>query len=168
MKQVDYREISNIINDKLSHGGVFFTTGDMEKANTMTMGWGGALSFWGKGVFAAPVRPSRFSYGLLKERGEFTISIPLHDMKKELAFAGSRSGRDVDKFIGHGLTKAPAAQGITPIIAECELHLVCRVVGETDLTADHLSQDIVGPWYAKGDFHTLFFGQILTAYYTNE
>jgi len=167
MKTASALEIADLVNDKLNHGGVFFTVGDMENANTMTMGWGGITPFWGKMVFIAPVRPSRFSYGLVKERKTFTISVPLDGMKKELAFAGTSSGRDVDKFSGHGLTKVAAAHGDTPVVLECGLHLVCRVMGETDFAGSRLAEEVVRVSYAKGDFHTLFFGEILTAYYTN-
>lgn len=160
-------EVSSILTDKLPNGGLFLTTyAPGAKPNTMTIGWGGVGCFFGQPMFYVPVRASRHTFSLLRQSGEFTVSVPLRDMKAQLLFAGTQSGRDVDKFEGHGLTAAPAATLATPIVAECGLHLECRVAAAPVLTETCVSDPMLLRWYADRDMHTLFFGQVVQCYYT--
>lgn len=166
-KEVPLAQAAEEITHRLQHGGVFLTTQDQEgKPNTMTIGWGGAGCFFGKPMAYVPVRTSRYTFGLLSQSGEFTVSVPLHDMKAELAFAGAKSGRDVNKLQGHGLTAAQALEVAPPIIGECELHLECRVVASPALTNACVSPPMLNRWYPDLDMHTLFFGEVLRCYYT--
>ena len=112
------------------------------------------------------MRTSRHSFALLKKNGAYTVSIPLHDMRKELAFAGSASGRDVDKFTGHGLTPAPAQAVTVPIVRECELHIECEPFGFTALDPANLTDDVANRFYPTSDMHTLFLGKVVRCYYT--
>ena len=69
-----------------------------DKPNAMTIGWAMASVMWGKSVFVAPVRKSRYSHELLEAHGEFTVFVPSDDMKNTIAVCGSKSGRDTDKI----------------------------------------------------------------------
>lgn len=74
------------------------------------------------------VRPvGRYSYGLIKDSGEFVINIPSASQAEVVDFCGTVSGRDVDKFKETGLTPAPASNVSAPLIAECPVNLECRV-----------------------------------------
>ena len=162
LRDVPYNQFILEVNKKLTSGGVFLSTVG-EKTNTMVIGWGGITVFWGKPVFIAPVRKSRYSHGQLDESGEFTISVPLkNDLKAALAFCGSKSGKDYDKFEECNITPAPAKILNTPIIEECELHYECKVVYKQDLIPENLNKGIDKKWYP--DYHTLFFGEILACY----
>lgn len=162
LRDVPYNQFMLEVNKKLTSGGVFLSTVG-EKTNTMVIGWGGITVFWGKPVFIAPVRKSRYSHGQLDESGEFTISVPLkNDLKAALAFCGSKSGKDYDKFEECNITPAPAKILNTPIIEECELHYECKVVYKQDLIPENLNKGIDEKWYP--DYHTLFFGEILACY----
>ena len=69
--------------------GAFVTSGD----NVMVASWGFVGVMWGKKVFVAPIRDSRYTKQMLDKTGEFTVSVPAAgSMKKELAFCGSKSG----------------------------------------------------------------------------
>ena len=110
------------------------------------LGWIGYC--WGKPVFVAVVRPQRHTYGILQKTGEFTVSVPAAGtMRAELAFAGTKSGRDVDKFQGHGLTAAPARKVGAPVVAECPLHLECRTLLVQDMTADRMAESVLEESY---------------------
>ncbi len=165
IREVPYAQVTQIIAEKLA-GGIFLTTGDSARPNTMTIGWGGANRFFNLPMFFVPVRKSRYSYGLLEKSREFTVSVPLCDMKAQLAFAGTVSGRDVNKFEGHGLTAAPAREVAPPIVKECGLHLECRVTAVTDLSPEGVGDPMLDRWYGDRDMHRLFFGQVLRCYYT--
>ena len=110
------------------------------------------------------VRPSRHTYQMIEASGEFTVSLPLKDMKAALGICGSKSGRDTDKFAAAGLKPTPARQIKTPVIEGCGLHYECRVVFKQTMDPAQLDQSITEEKYASGDFHTLYFGEILACY----
>lgn len=166
IREVPYAEVAELIQEKLTVGLFLTTQAEGAVPNTMTIGWGGLGRFFNMPVFYVPVRKSRYTYGLLKGSGEFTVSVPLSGMKAEIAFAGTVSGRDVDKFNGHGLTAAPAQEVHAPIVKECGLHLECRVTAFSDMTESTVTDPMLSRWYGDRDMHTLFFGQILRCYYT--
>lgn len=108
MKEVPYNQYIKEVDQYLKRGGIFLTTGH-DKINTMVVGWGGINFFWGKPIFIVPVRKSRYTHGIIEQTGEFTLSIPMgKDLRKELAFCGTKSGRDYDKFKECNLTPVPA------------------------------------------------------------
>lgn len=168
MKALNYNDILGIMNDKLANGGIFLTVGG-EKPNTMTIGWAYMGYSWRKNMFVAMVRPQRHTFDILEKTGEFTVSIPTKDpMKAQLGFAGTASGRDGDKFDGHGLTAAPAQQVNAPIIGECGLHIECRVISKQYLSGENMLDAVKDRNYAEGDFHMLYFGEIVACYSTDE
>jgi flavin reductase (DIM6/NTAB) family NADH-FMN oxidoreductase RutF len=167
MKEISYTEAMALTTQKLTRGGAFLTVGG-PTPNTMTIGWGAIGFFWNRPVFLAVVRLSRHTHGLLLNSGTFTVSVPTkNDLKQQLAFAGTASGRDVDKFSGHGLTAAPALKVDAPIVAECGLHFECRVRLMQDMTADRMDPSVLKTAYPVGDLHTMFFGEILACYETD-
>ena len=168
MKEISYLEAIQLTTDRLQHGGVFLNIGG-ETPNTMTIGWGSVGCVWSRPVFMVLVRPQRHSYEMLKSAGEFTVSVPTRNpLKDALIFAGTKSGRDFNKFNGHGITAAPAQAVSAPIVKECGLHFECRTLLTQDMTADRMDPSIINFTYKAGDFHTMFFGEILRCYTTDE
>lgn len=152
------------LNDQLAQGA-FLTVRNGDVINTMTIGWGSIGIMWGKPVLMVPVRYSRFTYELLQNADEFTVSVPKNGtMKKELAFAGSKSGREVDKFESLNLTKVDSKTIDTPVIGECELHYECKVVYKDSMEPNLLDSEIDGKWYPNHNYHVLFYGEILAEY----
>ena len=149
--------------------GLFLNCGTVEHPNAMTIGWGSIGTYWGQPMFVVPVRFSRYTHELIDTCNRFTVSVPLHDMYKELAYCGTRSGRDGNKFAALGLTAAPAQEvSPLPIIGECELHYECHVMYRQ--TMDSLlfhSSEILHNSYGQGDFHTMYYGKILACYRTD-
>jgi flavin reductase (DIM6/NTAB) family NADH-FMN oxidoreductase RutF len=82
------------------------------------------------------VAPKRYSYGLLKESGDFAINLPDRTLLKATEICGSKSGRKVDKFQAAGLTREKAEKIKSPLIAECPVSLECVKVKEVE-TGDH-------------------------------
>ena len=168
MKKIHYLEGMAEAVDRMAHGGVFLNVGG-EQPNTMTIGWGWIGYCWRKPVYAVVVRPQRHTYGLIQSAGEFTVSVPtVAPLREELAFAGTQSGRDVNKFDGHGLTAVPALQVSAPIIGECGLHFECRTLLTQDMTGDRMDPRVIAAAYPEHDFHTIFFGEILECYRTDD
>jgi flavin reductase (DIM6/NTAB) family NADH-FMN oxidoreductase RutF len=82
------------------------------------------------------IRPTHYSYGLIRTAGEFVINVAPQEIARQVLFCGRRSGRDVDKFAATGLTAAQAQRVSSPIIEECIAHLECRVVQDVE-AGDH-------------------------------
>ena len=168
MKEINYLDALATTTAHLADGGVFLNVGG-GAPNTMTIGWASVGYLWKKPVFIALVRKQRHTYGLLERAGEFTVSVPTKNpLRKELLFAGTKSGREVNKFDGHGITVVPAQAVSAPIIGECGLHFECRTLLMQDMTPDRMDPSVIESAYRAGDFHTMFFGEILRCYTTDE
>lgn len=152
--------------------GCLLVSGNMEKANVgkanvMTIGWGLIGVLWSKPVFMVAVRPSRHTFGLIERSGEFTVNVPSKGMEKAAAYCGSVSGRDVDKFKECNITPVKGKKVATPVIAECPISYECRVIWKTKVDAKvdgiimPVPDDAAKRYYPSGDFHTLYFGEIV-------
>lgn len=100
--------------------------GTMEKPNIITIAWTGNVSSSPAKV-SISVRPERYSYGLIKESGEFVLNLTTAALVRAADFCGVRSGREVDKFAQLGLTPLPAREVACPLVGESPVNLECRV-----------------------------------------
>lgn len=164
MKEVKFNEYSKELMEQLPKGA-FLTVKDGEKVNTMTIGWGSLGVIWMKPIFTVLVRFSRYTYELIQDAEEFTVSVPLkNDLAKALAFCGTRSGRDYDKFKECGLTLREGQKVDTPVIEECELHYECKVVYKQVMEPATLDKEIRDKKYSNNDYHVMFYGEIVSSY----
>ena len=108
------------------------TCGTMEKSNVLTIGWTGIVCTRPPMTYIS-VRPERYSYGLIKETGEFVINLTSSAMIRETDFCGVKSGKDINKFEACGFHTAEASQVSAPLIEECPVSLECRVVEAKEL-----------------------------------
>ncbi len=145
-------------------GALLVAAGKDGKANPMTIGWGTVGNIWGRRVFIALVRPSRYTYGLLEETTDFTVNVLPAGRERDALLCGTRSGRDCDKLAECGLTAVPARHVQAPVLAECILHYECRVVHRNDVVPAALAPEIREGCYPEGDYHRLFFSEVLATY----
>ena len=94
------------------------TCGSWEKPNIITIAWTGIVNSQPPMTYIS-VRPSRYSYELLKETGEFVINLTPAQLVRQADWCGVRSGRDEDKFAACNLTPVRANHLDVPLIAEC-------------------------------------------------
>lgn len=144
-----------------SIGLLLVAQGKSGKPNPMAIGWGLIGSVWSRPIFTVLVRPSRYTYQLLEENGDFTVNVLPQKMKAAVDLCGTVSGRTHDKFAEAKLTPAPGLHGKTPIIAESLIAYECRTVMTSDVLPDRLEGGIRRSAYSSGDFHRLHFGNIL-------
>ena len=144
-----------------SMGLLLVAQGRSGKPNPMAIGWGLIGSVWSQPVFTVLVRPSRHTWQLLEENGDFTVNVLPSKMKSAVDLCGTVSGRTHDKFAEAKLTAAPALHVKTPIIAESVIAYECRTIMTNDVPADRLDRSIRNTAYSSGDFHRLYFGKIL-------
>jgi flavin reductase (DIM6/NTAB) family NADH-FMN oxidoreductase RutF len=110
------------------------------------------------------VRPSRFTYGLIEGTPDFTVNVPPATLQETVAFCGMASGRQHDKFKEKGLTPVASRRVKSPIIRECVIHYECRVIHKNDIRSETLPPEILAGSYPKGDFHRVYYGEILAVY----
>ena len=105
---------------------VMVSCGTMEKSNIITVAWTGTVNSEPPMTYVS-VRPERYSYGLIKETGEFVINLTTDRLVWNADFCGVKSGRDVDKFALPGLTAIAASEVSAPMIEESPVNIECRV-----------------------------------------
>jgi len=145
-------------------GLLLVSTGADGKPNVMTIGWGTIGCIWSRPVFIVLVRPSRHTYGRLEQVNDFTVNVPPREIPEAVAHCGTVSGRDHDKFEEAQLTPIPSREVRSPIIKECVVHYECRTLHRNDLVPEALAQAVREEFYPSGDFHRVYFGEIVAAY----
>lgn len=149
-------------------GGILLTSEAEDCTNAMTIGWGTLGIEWGVPVFAVYIRESRFTRELIDRTGEFTVCAPLGEVstqvKKALAICGSKSGRDTDKIAESKLTVVEPEVVRAPAIKELPLTVECRVVFQEVQQIKKISSPFAKKFYAAGDPHIAYYGEILKSY----
>jgi flavin reductase (DIM6/NTAB) family NADH-FMN oxidoreductase RutF len=158
----DYRNhLAEAINAFNESRVLLVSQGKEGLPNVMAIGWGTIGIVWRKPVFNILVRPSRYTYQFIEESGEFTVNIVPPQLKEVVQYCGSVSGRDYNKFKEKQLTTIPSTKVKPPIIKEGVLHFECQVIYKNDLIPSELEKSIIPSLYSKGDFHRIYFGEIL-------
>lgn len=129
------------------------------KDNILTVAWTGTVCTNPPMAYIS-VRPSRYSYDMIKKTGEFVINLTTEELAYATDFCGVRSGRDIDKFEHLHLTKMKASKVQTPMIGESPVNIECRVrevkeLGShtmflADVLAVHAAEDLMDE---TGRFH---------------
>ena len=155
--------------DAQAHGkGVLLTSiGEDGKSNAMTIGWGLYGWFYHEHpVAVVAVRPDRHTFRLLDEVPEFVLCVPTDEISDAVAFCGRESGRDCDKFKETGLTTVPSVRVRPVSIAECPVHVECRIYHKQRpphfiLTPEHREKPLEQQ-------HTIYFAEVLGAFVTGD
>lgn len=146
--------------------GAFLTVKYGNRVNTMTIGWANIGYQWKKPVLAVMVRESRYTFDIIENSSEFTVSIPVNvDLKKELTLCGTKSGRDIDKFKECNLQVEQGRKVKTPIVGNCDLHFECKIIYKEKMNPDLLCDEIKEGCYKNGDYHSFYYGEIVDCYF---
>lgn len=146
--------------DLLSKGGLLLAASRGDgRSNAMTIGWASFGVVWGLPVLTVLVRPSRFTYSFIEESQVFTVNVPLPEMKGFVQLCGTQSGRDVDKLAQVKTSIGQTVDCVT--IDACPVVYECQVVHWNDVIPANLAPKVDARAYAKGDYHRLYYGQIL-------
>ena len=137
---------------------VLVSSGNMKKANIMTVAWTGIINTNPATVYIS-VRPERYSYKMIKESGEFVINLTTEKLAYATDWCGVRSGEKFDKFKEMKLTKEKANFVKAPLIKESPVSIECKVISEKNygshvmFTAEVLSIDAEEKYFdEKGAF----------------
>jgi flavin reductase (DIM6/NTAB) family NADH-FMN oxidoreductase RutF len=106
-------------------------------SNIITVAWTGIINTIPPKTYIS-VRPSRHSYKLIRERGEFAINLTTTSLVKSADFCGIYTGAKVNKFEKCNLHKEEASEISCPLIAESPLSLECKVTDVIELGSHHM------------------------------
>lgn len=165
MKEITVSQLNINPVTEIASGWMLLTAGTEENGyNTMTCSWGHIGSIWGRNGGAATavcyVRPQRYTKEFVDRESLYTLSFFPEGYKKQLAYLGSRSGRDEDKVARMGLTPVHG-DGYT-YFAEAKLVLVCRKLYRAPLIEEgFLDKTILEDHYPRRDLHDMYIGQIV-------
>ena len=105
---------------------VMVSCGSMEKSNILTVAWTGILNTNPAMVYIS-VRPTRYSYNIIKEKGEFVINLTTEKLAYATDWCGVKTGAKVDKFKEMKLTKEKLNFVSCPGIKESPISIECKV-----------------------------------------
>ena len=116
---------------------VMVSCGTMEKSNIITVAWTGIINTNPAMVYIS-VRPTRYSYNLIKENGEFVINLTNKDLAYATDWCGVKTGAKVNKFKEMHLTKEKANFVNCPMIKESPVSVECKVREIKELGSHHM------------------------------
>ncbi len=94
--------------------------------NILTIAWVGTVCS-DPAMVSISVRPSRFSYDLIRQSGEFVINLVTERLVRAADFCGVKSGRDLDKWESCRLHRCALPGVAAPGIEESPVNIGCRV-----------------------------------------
>ena len=116
---------------------VMVSCGDMEKSNIITVAWTGIINTDPAMVYIS-VRPSRYSYNMIKEKGEFVINLTTNELTYATDWCGVKTGEKFDKFKEMKLTKEKAKFVKCPMIKQSPVSVECKVKEIRELGTHHM------------------------------
>jgi len=105
--------------------------------NIITVSWTGTVCT-DPAMCYISVRPERYSYGIIKNSGEFVINLTTKKLAFQTDWCGVRSGAEYDKFRETRLTPVPASIVWAPLIDESPLNIECKVKQIIELGSHHM------------------------------
>lgn len=145
---------------KIDQDWMAISSGNTEKANTMTASWGGMGTLWGKSVVFIFVRDSRYTKEFLDSSEGFSCTFFEKPSRPMLKYFGSVSGRKEDK-LKNAHMHYDYVEGI-PYINEGDMVLICRTLSHTPITNDQIVlSEIIKEHYPTGDPHTMYVGEVI-------
>ncbi|MCI8892077.1 MAG: flavin reductase family protein [Eubacterium sp.] len=145
---------------KIGNDWMLITAKHNDKINAMTASWGGVGVLWGKNTTFIFVRDSRYTKELIDESDYFSLTFFDNSYKSAMKYFGMVSGRKEDKIKTANMNVNYYEE--IPFIDEGNFVICCRKMSATPiLTEQFLDHEIEEKWYADGDLHTMYVGEIL-------
>lgn len=145
---------------KIGKEWMLVTATDGKKVNAMTASWGSVGVLWGKNTAFIFIRESRFTRELIDASDYFSLTFLPSAHKSAMKYFGAISGRDEDK-IKNAKMNVNYHQEI-PFIDEGNLVICCKKMSATPLLPEQfLDPEIEQAFYANGDYHIMYVGEIV-------
>jgi flavin reductase (DIM6/NTAB) family NADH-FMN oxidoreductase RutF len=130
--------------------------------NSMTVSWGALGVIWHRPLAVVLLRPQRYTREFTERFDTFSLCAFDEAFRPALQMLGTLSGRDTQKMKECGLTPIGLTQIACPGFAEAKLILECRKMYFDDLKPAHFLADFIEEHY-QGDYHRIYFGEVLAA-----
>lgn len=139
------------------------TAGTLKSFNTMTASYGALGELWHKKVAFCFVRPTRYTYEFMEKHECFTLSFFEEAYREVLRLCGAKSGREIDKMKGLGLTPV---EGESKMVYFDEARLVfeCRKIYCHDINPAFFLDAKIDAEYNQ-DYHRMYVGEVIRALY---
>ena len=144
---------------EINKGALLTVQGSNEALNTMTVSWGQAGVLWGREVCTIYVRPQRYTYEFCENGEIMTLSFFDEAFRPTLAYCGTKSGRDVDKFKECELSYT--IKDSACIFDKARVTLVLRKLYAQDLKEGCFTDNAPLSNYKNGDFHRAYTCEII-------
>ena len=141
--------------------GTILCAGDSKASNGMTIGWISIGHAWGREGCAVLVRPSRHTFTFMESGDSFTVNVLSEKLQEAVDLFGDKSGRDMDKFAAAKLTRVKGEKVSAPYIKEADLVIECKIALKQPMNPSLISADFVRECYESGDYHTIYYGEIV-------
>ncbi len=102
-------------------------------------------------MMAVAVGKTRYTHRCIEQTGEFVLAWAGEGQGELVAYTGSHSGGDVDKFEAMNIATSPPAATNVPLIEGCVAHLECKLHQQVE----------------AGD-HSIFVGEVVAAHVPDE
>lgn len=145
---------------KLKDEWMLICASDGERVNAMTASWGCFGILWSRRVAVCFIRPQRYTFELTEKSNRLALAFFADEHHKALAYMGSSSGRDGDKFEATGLHAVKDKNG-TPYPAEADIVLLCKKLYAGRLEKDaFFDKEIIEKHYPADDYHQMYVCEI--------
>lgn len=159
-KEIEIQELDKSFFKLIGKDWALLTAGDSQSFNTMTVSWGGCGVLWNKNVATVYVRKSRYTLDFIEKNEYFSLTFGSDDVRKQFAYCGAHSGRDVDKIKETGLV--PCFDENAPYLKDGKLVLVCKKLYRQEMTVENfIDKSLIEKCYADNDYHIVFVGEIV-------
>lgn len=162
MKKVNHFEIKDNVMDEFKNKWALVTARKKDGSfNMCTIAWGSLGELWSKQVVTVYVKPIRHTDSFLKEDDYFTVTFFNEGSKSDLAFCGTKSGRDYDKVKETSLKPIILENGIT--FENFRRVYVCKKIYQDQFKKEGFvdSKQIIDKYYENEPMHNFYIGEII-------
>lgn len=144
---------------------LLLAAGNEQQSNSMTIGWGGIGTLWGKTAITVYVAEKRYTKQFMDSSQYFTIMAFSERKEEILEYMGTKSGRDGDKAKALNLHTAYTENG-TPYYVEADMVLECRTMYAAPFDPQYYKDDVPKRMYANfpAGIHTMYIGEVVSAW----
>ncbi len=157
-KDISPESISDSVFNLIGKEWMLVTAGEEVSFNTMTAAWGGFGVMWDRNICFCVIRPTRHTYGFMEKSQDFSLSFFEDRYRDVLNYCGTKSGKDVDKIAGTGLT--PVFDDGAIYFEEARLVIICRKIYVQDIVPGNFLDQGIDNYYPGKDYHRMYMGEI--------
>ena len=169
-EEYGYKKI-NVVEDFSDNGFQWFrdaqllASGNKEKSNAMTIGWGGIGTLWGKPAMTVYVAEQRYTKQFMDASEYFTVMTFGVENSKVLTYMGTKSGRDGDKAAALGLHTAYTPNG-APYYTEAEMVIECKTMYAAPFDPKYFKSEVPRNRYKNfsAGIHSMYIGEVTNAW----